>query len=545
LLRAIQEDRIFFKIKPGAIEAPSREKVEQALAQKEKEEKRHALIFNSKVFLSQLASGEDIAGTQAPQGLVEMLEEAALLGSDWTSHKTVKNIFSQAGLNKSWDPFSILTRLGHWNEDENIRLRAEQVPVEFTDQSILEAAEAANRPVSGDPEDLTRMEAVAIDSVTTRDVDDALSLVEHEDGPEMGVHITDMSHFLEHGSFLDREIRHRATSIYLPDLTVPMAPPILSEQAASLTPGRAQPVISLLIRFDKELRIRSYRVTKALAKVSERLTYEIADERIADPATKESRMYEIAMAMRRARLESGAVIFKDPEIYIYLDEKNQIQVMKRDRESPSQILVSESMILANHLFASFLKERHCPAIFRRQPEPGEKIELNEKYDPVQSFQAKRLLGRGEVGISPARHATLGLDCYITATSPLRRYPDVISQRQIKSMLETGEPLMTGDQLEDILAVISGPLERASLMERERRRYFLLKYLKQRKHEEHEAVVLHKFPKFLLIYIEEYGLNAPMKPPEGINLKPGDRIAARLDRIVPREDKINATFLRPV
>jgi exoribonuclease-2 len=545
LLRAIQEDRIFFKIKTGAIEIPSPEKVEQALAQREKENQRLNLVFNSKVFLSQLAAGKSPAISEAPEGLLEMLEEAALMGKDWETHKTVKNIFSQAGLNRTWDPFSVLTRLGHWSEDENIRLIAEQTPVEFSKTALTEAAQIIHRPIGEDLDDLTGLYAVAIDSVTTRDVDDALSLKPLDDGWELGVHITDITHFLDHGSLLDREIRYRATSIYLPDQTIPMAPPVLSEEAASLSPGNIQPVLSLLIKFDRDLRIIDYKIARAQLRVSERLSYEDADLRISLANSTESQMHQIALAMRRARLESGAVIFRDPEVYVYLDENKEIHVVKRDRESPSQILVSESMILANHLFARFLKDRNAPAIFRSQPEPSERIQLSHEYDPVESFQAKRLLGRGEVGTSPARHSTLGLDCYTTATSPLRRYPDVLTQRQIKSLLAPGEKMMDEKELEDILALISGPLEKAGLMERERKRYYLLKYLKQRGAEEYEAVVLHRFPKFFLVNIGDFGLNAAMKPSEVINFKPGDRIVVKLDKIIPREDKINAVFLRHV
>ncbi len=545
LLRAIQEDRIFFKVKLNSIEVPPQEKVQQALAQKEREKERLTYISDAKDFLENLVSKKDSIGTDPPAGLIKMLEDAALLGKDWETHKTVKSIFTLAGISKALTPFSILVRMGHWNEDENLRIIAEQVPIEFSSQCIEEAGQVATRPVPDHLEDLTDRTTYSIDSITTRDVDDALSLVETGDGPELGVHITDVTHFLDHGSFLDKEIRYRGTSIYLPDLTIPMAPEALSEKAASLTAGMAQPAISVLVKFNNDLELVDYRIANTICKVTQRLTYEEADERILSGSSIEKRMFEIAAAVRDQRVKSGAVIFKDPEIYIYLDENKDIQVVRRNRESPSQILVSESMILANHLFAKFLSDHKAAAIFRGQPDPVEKIELGEKFDPVESFQAKRLLGRGEVGTSPARHSTLGLDCYTTATSPLRRYPDVIVQRQLKSVLKTGAPLMDSSELEDILSVISGPLDRAGLMERERKRYFLLKYLREKRHDEIMATVLQRFPKFYLVYLEDYSLNIPMRPSDDVHLKPGDRVIIRLDKVIPREDKINCILVRPV
>lgn len=544
LLRAIQEDRIFFKVKLNSIEVPPQEKVEHALAQKEREKERLTFISDAKDFLESLVSKKNPPEISPPVGLIEMLEEAALLGKDWDTHKTVKSIFTLAGISKSLTPFSILVRIGHWDEDENLRLIAEQVPIEFSSQGIEESQQAAARPFPDQIEDLTDRITYSIDSITTRDVDDALSLIDTGDGPELGVHITDVTHFLDHGSFLDKEIRYRGTSIYLPDLTIPMAPEPLSEKAASLTAGMAQPAISVLVKFNNDLELVDYRIAHTICKVSERLTYEEADERILSGSPTESRMFEIASAVRDNRERSGAVIFKDPEIYIYLDENKNIQVSKRNRESPAQILVSESMILANHLFAKFLSDHNAAAIFRSQPDPMEKIKLGQDFDPVESFQAKRLLGRGEVGIAPARHSTLGLDCYTTATSPLRRYPDVIVQRQIKSLIKTGAPLMNSSELEDVLSVISGPLERAGLMERERKRYFLLKYLRERRDDEMQATVLHRFPKFYLVYLEDYSLNIPMRPLDETHLKPGDRVMIRLDKVIPREDKINCILIRP-
>ena len=224
-------------------------------------------------------------------------------------------------------------------------------------------------------------------------------------------------------------------------------------------------------------------------------------------------------------------------------EGDSIEVVRRDRESPSQVLVSEMMILANTLFASFLKEKNVPAIFRSQPPPVERIVLGDEYDPVLSYRARRAMSRGDLSSTPAPHATLGVNAYTTATSPLRRSVDLILQRQIKAVLQGEPPPLDRRGIQAALTEISFRLERATLMERERQRYFLLEYLKRRKQEEFEAVVLHQFPKFYLVHISELGLNAALISPAGMSLHPYDRVIIKVEKVDPREDKLVLSHVR--
>lgn len=543
LLRAVVEDKLYFKIRPDGLEVHSPARVEQAVLQREKEMERRNFIAAGADFLAKLKNGEPVDFGCAPEGLVELLEEAAYLGKDWATLKRVKDVLSQAGLGGELEPFRILVMLGVWTEDENIRLRAEKVPVEF-DASVVELAHtAAQRPVPSAREDLSGLETIAIDAVTTRDVDDALSLSIEDDELIVGIHITDPSHFVDHDSPLDLHIRQRAISIYLPEATIPMMPPILSEMAASLAVGEIRPAISLLVRMRPDFRIGSFEIHASVVRLTERISYEDADERIRQGDTTEAKMFEVAQALRRRRVASGALIFKDPEVAVQVDEQGEVQVAVRDRESPSQILVSEMMIFANNLFARFLRENGVPGIFRSQAPPSERIELGEEYDPVLSYRARRALVRGDVGVVPGSHSTLGLDCYTTATSPLRRYPDLLTQRQIKSLLDDGQPLLDKDRLEAILGEISYQIDRATLMERERRRYFLLKHLSKLKKDEFEAVVLHRFPKFHLVQMINFGLNAPLNSPESLTLRPYDRAIVRIEKVNARHDKLNLSLIR--
>lgn len=538
VLRAIFDDRVFFKIRPEFIEVYSSERVEQTLTQRDREREREMFTLACAEFLVRFKNREAETSSGAPERFFEVLEEAALLGEEWVTHKTAREIFSKAGVTPAWDPYRVLVDLGIWSEDENLRLRAEKVPIEFSAEAEAEAARCAARLAeTGSREDLSHVPVVAIDSVTTRDVDDALSLSREGDKTVLGIHITDVAHFIDHNSPLDLEVRERGTSIYLPETTIPMVPRVLSEEVASLSVGGAQPVLSLLIEIGPDLRPAGFRLSSAMVKLRERLSYEETDERIQDPGSMEATLFAIARQLREDRVSRGALVFKDPEISVTVEETGEIRVASRNRETPSQVMVSEMMILANNLFGQILKESNLPALFRSQPPPSEKIDLGEGHDPVASYRSRKALVRVEMVSAPAPHSTLGLDCYTTATSPLRRYPDIVIQRQLKSVLDSSRPFLEAPEIEDIISHVSHPLDRASLMERERKKYFLLKYLRSKRDEEWEVIVLHRFPKFHLVQLTALGLNAAMKLSDGLSLKPYDRAIVRIDKINPRQDRL--------
>jgi len=438
----------------------------------------------------------------------------------------------------------VLVKLGVWMEDENVSLRAEGIPVEFSPEAQKEAQAAALKPFPPSLEDLSDRRLITIDSEFTRDVDDALSIDREGQDIVIGVHITDVTHFVGYLSGLDTEIRRRATSIYLPEMTIPMIPPVLSEEAASLSVGQPRPALSVLVRIGPGAEVKDFRIVRSKIEVRERLSYQEADARIMEGNSDESKMFATACALRTARVASGALIFKDPELSVRIGEEGDIEVSTRDRETPSQILVSEMMILANNLFAMFMKDHDLPGIYRVQPPPLEKVELGEQHDPVASYRCKKVLARGSLSTEPGPHSTLGLDLYTTATSPLRRYPDLLVQRQMISALETSRPALQKDELEKILDEISYRVERAALVERERQKYFLLKYLMaKRRGDEFEAVVLQKFPRFHLVQIIEFGINAALSAPNNLALNPYDRAIIRIEKISPREDKLSLALVK--
>ncbi len=537
LLRAIIDDKIFFKLRNAKIGIPAPEQVDQALRQREKERERAEFLAHCAEFLADLKDPKQPCAISPPQGLLQLLKQAAMQGADWVEMKIVKDLFARAGLPSPWDPFTVLVKMGIWDEDENLGLHMNQVSIEFSDHAEKHARLAVKKPFHDHFYDTSALHTITVDSVATMDIDDAISLSIEGDKIVLGIHITDVAHFVERDSPLDLEIRQRAISLYLPDLTIPMIPKVLSEGAASLVSGRSRPCISVMASFSRDFQLQEFQIVPGVINVEERLTYDEIDDRIRKGSLKEERMFRLANALRQRRIGNGAIIFKDPELAVHVHEDKTIEVTVRDREASSQILVSEFMILANSLFASFLLEKGIPALFRTQPPPTEKIQIGEEYDPVESYRSKKNLVKGDIITKGAPHATLGLQAYTTATSPLRRYADLVVQRQLRAGLGLPESPLDERELDRILGEISFRMDQASLMERERTRYFLLKYLTQKKHVDFEATVLHRFPRFYLVYIKELAHRAVLRTPPGVNLNPHDRAVVRVEKVAPREDKL--------
>ena len=164
LLRAIQDDRIYFKILPDRIEVPTPDRVQQALTQREKEQERANFMAKSAEFLVRLKEGEAVRADSAPEGLIEMLEEAAGEGTDWVASKPIREIFSRAGLPQGWDPFRVLVKLGIWSQDENITLRIEDVPVEFSPEAEAQALDNARKIAVIPHRELLQDEVITIDA---------------------------------------------------------------------------------------------------------------------------------------------------------------------------------------------------------------------------------------------------------------------------------------------------------------------------------------------------------------------------------------------
>lgn len=547
-LRAILKDPFYFKYKDRRFYVNSPEKVEQIKIMLQREAEKEKQLAEGADWLSSIWKKQPAQEPDFKSKIIRLLKDFCVLGKDAPEYSFTKELLSRAKIPLVGGAFKLLVKLGEWKEDENILLYKYDVPIEFPreiDEEVRKIKEKVTEESLSDiegREDLRDLELITIDGALTRDYDDALSFKELPGGEyEVGVHIADAAHFVEPGSLLDEEALMRAISIYLPDRRIPMLPPELSEEICSLWAEKDRLAISIFIRLDREMEVKDYRITPSLVRVKRQLTYTDVNLFLESEEIFQ-KLYQLTRRLREKRIERGASIIYVPEIRIWVNQEGMIQLSKQDEETPSQIIVSELMVLANALVAQYFAEKGIPAIYRTQGEPrAEDRPASSDSVLFQKYRQRRLLSRAELSVEPLRHCSVGVSCYTTITSPIRRYLDLVMQRQLKTYLEKSEPFYTQEQLQDVINRIQEPQSNAMFIRRTWTRYWILKYLEQEDITVTEALVLDKGTRFYKLLLPDFMLEVNMKSDPKLDIQPGDTIKIRIERVNPREDILRVTL----
>src|SRR6266404_3013291 len=348
-------------------------------------------------------------------------------------------------------------------------IRKYHLPTEFP-RDVLEQANGISekinmRQIDG-REDLRNEFTVTIDPDDARDFDDAIHVEKVANGGwHLGVHIADVAAYVEPGSPLDREARHRGNSVYLPDRVVPMLPERLSNGVCSLNPGVDRLTHSVFIHFDKNGVAKRARFAHSVIRSAHRLTYKQAYAILKSPAREQlgerlNLAWELALLLRRKRFEHGALDLDFPEVKVWVDGQGHPVKLERVENDESHQLIEEFMLAANEAVARELKKRAIPTIYRVHENPDLE-KLAEYREFVLSFNYKvgdlthraelqRLLGaiagkpeeqalkvallkslkRARYSPQPLGHYGLAKANYLHFTSPIRRYADLVVHRSL-------------------------------------------------------------------------------------------------------------------
>jgi exoribonuclease-2 len=282
------------------------------------------------------------------------------------------------------------------------------------------------------------------------------------------------------------------------------------------------------VRVDEEGRVLEYQITPSVIQVERRLSYDLADRLLEEEDEGLTRLQRIAEKLLRRRVTLGAFFIPRPERIVRVSRDKEITISQRDRESPSQKIVSEFMILANCLAARFFKEKGIPAIYRGQMEPREEVSPMERFDPLQAYRLRRIMNRVEVSTRPLRHAGLGAEAYLTLTSPIRRFYDLLIERQVLEALR-GSPVWNDTQLEEIINRVGPAIAKVGLVEELTEQYWILRYLEKRMGATTPAMILDRFSNKYLIHLSEYLLEVDMAANSGRDLVPGDQVLVRIEK----------------
>ena len=476
---------------------------------------------------------EDTGQDQGPESLTNRqrrwfshLRQYVILGDEYAGIDQVRGLLKAMSTLSGSDPqrsaFDVMVRKGVWDEDENLDLLRYEIPTHFTDE-VLDYA-ASLHPSEEGREDLTGLPILSIDDASTQDIDDALSAERTGDGYRIGVHITDVADLVPRGSVLDLAARERMSSLYLPDRHVPMLPSTLSQDHCALLEGERRCAISFFFSLSAEFELVETRIAPSVIVNRARISYDEANRLLG---TVEQPYAEVLQILNQAvdffyqrRIDQGAVELERSVVSIKVDDRKRIRIKLRDTSTRSEHIVSELMILANRTAAAYLNERGIPAIFRTQAESDLGDLEQSAHDAVWRFKVLRRMKPLELSLKSSPHATLGVDTYCQITSPIRRYADLVLQRQLRAALSNDPPVYDAGGMMDELSA----LERSRMLNKIQARrewYWLLKHLENQKDVHIRAVVLEVRERNVLVEFPDYGSRMAVKV-EG-SPSPGEEI----------------------
>ena len=529
VFRALSQDNLFFKRKGSQFLPKTEEQVSTELIRRQRQREREEFREHAVRIIEQLLKKNG----ELPEGSDPILDRI----QNWLRYRTGDEIGAileeTVGPAKARDTaYDILLRGGRVDPSLDRFLVTAGIDPEFSSQLIETAGQLSPYAHAASRLDYQDLAAFTIDDEDTLEVDDALTV--RREGVEtiVGIHIADVSAFVRKDDLLDGEASRRSSTIYLPSITVRMFPEHLSTDLASLRTGVFRPSYTVEARFDDQGNRIGHRIALSTINVQRRLSYDEADRELQTNDALQT-LLRIAHELHEARSKRGAITFRRPElkIRVYGDE---IKVTRINPNSPARFLVSEMMILANGLSADFASANGIPVIYRTQ-EPREALAV-EDTPAVEALAFERLrktFKRSRLSLTPGLHSGLGLGAYTQASSPIRRYADLVTQRQFTSMLSGSSVPYGREELLRILATAEAAEQEIRTIEERSTNYWLLEYLARYKRDEAlSAVVLDQKGN---VELQDYYLRAKMSSLG--KTTPGETITVRIEAIEPAKVEV--------
>ncbi|MDB9520603.1 ribonuclease R [Dolichospermum circinale CS-1225] len=558
----LSEDKLYFKQKGDAYEPRSAAQVAERKHQMAVESQKAKGQQEFLARVEQALQGEVVEWQRIDRQRLEALEKYATLLADVITLKVNYDSLARACpppasvletmnmLGRSATPqgaFQLLIDLGWWSPYENLFLRRSSISVQFPHKVLEVAQERLDFPstdLDTNRIDLTHLKVYTIDDESTTEIDDGLSWEVLPDGRErLWVHIADPTRLLMPDDELDLEARKRGSTVYLPTGMIPMFPEVLATGPMSLVQGKVCCALSFGVILDQVGSVEDYCIHTGLIKPTYRLTYEDVDEMLQLGVQAEPEIEAIAnwaKIRKNWRYGQGAISINMPEAMIKVkDDDININILD---DSLSRQLVAEMMILAGEVAARYGQTHNIPLPFRGQPQPElppeeELLQLPAGF--VRSCAMRRCMPKSEMSITPMRHAGLGLDTYTQATSPIRRYSDLLTHFQLKAHLR-GEGLpFSAEQLKEVMMTVSSATQEATMVERQTNRYYALEYLRRHPEEIWQVTVLmwlREDSNLALILLEDLGLQLPMSFRRSVSL--GENLLVKVSLADPQKDLIH-------
>lgn len=364
--------------------------------------------------------------------------------------------------------------------EEMAIIRSFKIRDKFSEEVLREASNILEEVTDKEKEnrlDLTEFRTITIDGEDSRDFDDAISVEKIKDGYRLGVHIADVSHYVKKGTALDDEAYLRGNSVYFPDLVIPMLPERLSNGICSLREGVERLTLSVIIDFDKDCKVVKSKIANSVIKSKHRMTYTKVQKMLdGDKETIEQYkdiyedilLYaEISKKLKKLRKDRGEIRLDIPEPKVFENDLGEIDRIEKHIQDESHELIESLMIIANEVVAQTFFTKKLPFVYRVHEKPeSSRVEklvdvcaglgIHAKFDTedISTYDYQKLTEQIEE--DPRKwtimkiilrsmmkacyqdkclgHFGIASTFYCHFTSPIRRYPDLLIHRIIKSYL---------------------------------------------------------------------------------------------------------------
>lgn len=458
-----------------------------------------------------------------------------------SGHKVVVELTDYGGKGKK--PEGKITEIiGHINDpgtDILAIVKDFDLPVDFSEKIMKQVENVSNEVSEADMrgrKDLRDWQMVTIDGEDAKDLDDAVSCTMEGEDYCLGVHIADVSNYVQERSALDVEALNRGTSVYLVDRVIPMLPHKLSNGICSLNAGENRLALSCIMRISKEGKVVDHQIAETVIKVDRRMSYTAVKGILEDhdqTLCKEyeelvpmfERMQELAAILRKKRMKRGSIDFDFPESKILLDAQGKPTEIKPYERNVATKLIEDFMLIANETVAQDYFWQELPFVYRSHETPDpERIKklaafisnfgltVHHPQSDIHPKELQKLLAKIEdtpqealisrLTLRSMKRAKYTVDClghfglatqyYCHFTSPIRRYPDLQIHRIIKDNLRgrmNEKRCMHYEAILPEVAKQSSEMERrADEAERETDKLKKVEYMQEHIGEEFEGVI---------------------------------------------------------
>lgn len=452
--------------------------------------------------------------------------------------KVVVNIYDwDSGKNPVGEITEILGRANTIKGDTLAIIRDHGFYENFAKEALYDA-ERLNKPVDekeiAKRTDYRKLMTITIDGADARDFDDAITVEKNGDGFVLYVHIADVSHYIKQDGVLDVEALKRTTSVYLPNMVLPMLPEQISNGVCSLVENEDRLTLSCVTEIDATGKVQSAKIVESVIRSNHRMTYDevqkILDgdektiEKYADVYDMILRARDLERLLNAKRKNRGGIDFVSEEPKFTFDKDGKVVDVQPYPYYESNLIIEEFMLLANEMVAEFMYHTELPFVFRVHEAPNkEKVSEFKKFvssfnynfvvrqtmhaseyqkllDDIKGTAEERIISKvmlrsmqkAKYTTANAGHFGLALEYYCHFTSPIRRYPDLTIHRVIKKMLSGklvgAEIAKTATRCEKAAVASSEREIAAEAAERDADDYFKMLYMADKSGEVYDGII---------------------------------------------------------